>query len=494
METESLALDPRVCERARRARDPRFDGRFFIGVTSTRIYCRPVCPAPHAKRANVRYFPSAAAAAEAGFRPCLRCRPEVAPGTPAWNGTSATVSRGLKLIGAGALDDGSVDDLAARLGVSPRHLHRLFLQHLGASPIAVAQTRRLHFAKQLISDTRLPMAQVALASGFQSIRRFNDVMRALYGRTPSELRRLGRQTAARGAASEYVFQLAYRPPYDWQALLEFLAPRCIPGVEEVRDGAYRRSFDFDNRQGLFEVRARPRARSLEACIRFADSSRLLQIVARVRGMFDLAADPAAVARQFRHDPLLAPCLRRHRGLRVPGAWDGFELAVRAVLGQQVTVRGASTLAGRLVQAYGEPLQVSGAGALTHMFPDAAVLARAHLTGLPQARVRCVRALAQAVDEGALRFNGAIADNVLLERFKNISGIGDWTAQYVAMRAFNDPDAFPASDLGLLHAAAGESAALTPAALLRRAEAWRPWRAYAAMYLWSAAADAAARKS
>ena len=488
MDAAAVQLDPRICERARLARDPHFDGRFFIGVTSTGIYCRPICPSPTAKRLNVRYFPTAAAAAEAGFRPCLRCRPEVSPGTPAWNGTSATVSRGLKLIAEGALDEGGVDELAARLGVSARHLHRLFLQHLGAPPIAVAQTRRLHFAKQLIDETRLPMAQVALASGFQSIRRFNDVVRKLYGRTPSELRRLRRTAAPRTAAGEYVFRLAYRPPYDWHALLEFLAARATPGVEEVRSGTYRRSLVFKNRHGVLEVRALPREHALETRIRFPESACLLQIVARMRAMFDLAADPAVIAAGFRRDPLLGPLVKRHPGLRVPGHWDGFELAVRAVLGQQVTVRGATTLAGRLVQAHGEPLQFTDSGGLTHVFPSAQSLSQARLQGLPAARVHAIQSLAQAVAAGELRFDGGVPDDGFFARFRGIAGIGAWTVQYVAMRAFNEPDAFPAADLALLRAA-GSGRALTEAALRKRAEGWRPWRAYAAMHLWRAAADA-----
>lgn len=492
MDSVPAQLDAHVCNRARLARDPRFDGRFFIGVTSTGIYCRPVCPSPTAKRANVRYFPSAAAAAAAGFRPCLRCRPEVAPGTPAWNGTSATVSRGLKLIADGALDAGSVDHLAARLGVSARHLHRLFLQHLGAPPIAVAQTRRLHFAKQLIDATRLPMSQVALAAGFQSIRRFNDVLHKLYGRTPSELRRLREAEAPRTDTDEYVFRLAYRPPYAWHALLAFLALRATPGVEEVRDGAYRRSLVFENRHGVLEVHALKRAHALEARIRFPESAGLLRIVARVRAMFDLAADPAVIAQQLRRDPRLQPLIKRYPGLRVPGAWDGFELAVRAVLGQQVAVRSATTLAGRLVRAHGEPLQFADRGGLTHVFPSAEVLADADIAGLPAARARTLRTLARAVARGELRFAGGLPDEEFFARFQGIAGIGDWTAQYVAMRAFNEPDAFPASDLVLLRAA-GHGRALTPAALRRRAENWRPWRAYAAMYLWRAAADGAGPK-
>ncbi len=483
-----MELDQKTCDQARLTHDARFDGRFFIGVTTTGIYCRCICPAPSAKRQNVVYFPTAAAAAEAGFRPCLRCRPETAPGTPAWNGTSATVSRGLRLISEGALDDETVEYLSTRLGVTPRHLHRLFLQHLGASPIAVAQTRRLHFAKQLISDTDLPMTQVALASGFQSIRRFNATFSHLYGRTPTDIRRLHKSAATSTETGEYVFRLAFRPPYDWKALLAFLAARATPGVEAVVDSAYRRSIAFDGRQGVLEVRQLKRTHALEARVFFPDPARLLQIVTRLRTMFDVAADPAAIARNLRRDPLLAPHLKRHAGLRVPGAWDGFELAVRAILGQQVTVRGATTLAGRLAQDFGEPLQCANSLGLTHVFPRPAVLAKAKLTGLPQSRALSIRALAQATLTGEMSFDHRLQVSELLVSFTSIKGIGDWTAQYVAMRALGDPDAFPASDLVLLRMA-GAGKTLTPSALLKRAEAWRPWRAYAAMLMWRAAADA-----
>lgn len=490
MDFSPLPLDTRSCERARLARDPHFDGRFFIGVTSTGIYCRPICPSPSAKRANVRYFPTAAAAAEAGFRPCLRCRPETAPGTPAWNGTSATVSRGLRLISEGALDEGSVDALSVRLGVSPRHLDRLFVRHLGASPVAVAQTRRLHFAKQLISDTGLPMAQVALASGFQSIRRFNEVFRRLYERTPSELRNLNQSAAPVATQGEYVFRLGYRPPYDWEALLGFLAARATPGVEQVVDGSYRRSIVFNGKHGLLNVRQLPRAHALEVRVRFPEPAGLLQIVTRVRAMFDLGADPAAIAQDLRRDALLAPLVKRHPGLRVPGAWNRFELAVRAVLGQQVTVRGATTLTGRLAQAYGEPLQFADSGGLTHVFPTPQALATAKFRGLPAARVRTIQSLAQVAADGELRLDGGLPDEGFLARFTQIPGIGAWTAQYVAMRAFNEPDAFPAADLVLLRAVA-KGKLLTATALLKRAEHWRPWRAYAAMHLWRAAGNAPA---
>ncbi|MHB8424823.1 MAG: AlkA N-terminal domain-containing protein [Gammaproteobacteria bacterium] len=481
-----MELDEQTCEQARLTHDPRFDGRFFIGVTSTGIYCRSICPTPPAKRQHVRYFPTAAAAAEAGFRPCLRCRPEVAPGTPAWNGTSATVSRGLRLIAAGALDEDDVETLATRLGISSRHLDRLFMQHLGASPVAVAQTRRLHFAKQLISDTDLPMAQVALTSGFQSIRRFNDTFRKLYGRSPTELRRLRKAALPSAEQGRYVFQLAYRPPYDWESLLAFLAARATPGVEQVVDGGYRRSIAFRNQQGILEVRRADGAHALQVRINFPEPACLLQIVARVRDMFDLAADPALITRHFRGDVLLARLVKRHPGLRVPGHWDGFELAVRAILGQQVTVRGATTLAGRLVQSHGEPLEFRDSG-LTHVFPRAEALADAKLAGLPQSRVRSIRALAQAVAAGRLVFDYRLASQKLLAQFAEIEGIGNWTTQYVALRALNEPDAFPAGDL-VLRRMLGARQPLTESAVLKRAEGWRPWRAYAAMHLWRAAAE------
>jgi AraC family transcriptional regulator of adaptative response / DNA-3-methyladenine glycosylase II len=476
-----LELDEAACERARLARDPRFDGRFFIGVLSTGIYCRPICPAPTVKPGNVRYFPSAAAAAQNGFRPCLRCRPETAPGTPVWNGTAATVGRALRLIGEGALDERSVGDLSQRLGVSPRHLDRLFVRHLGAPPVAVAQTRRLEFAKQLVSDTSLSMTQVASASGFQSIRRFNAAFRRLYGRAPSELRRTPRLRSD-GPAGQYTFRLAYRPPFDWESQVEFLAARATPGVEEVRGGSYRRSFALQGSHGVLEVSPVPGAHALELRISLPDPSFLLQIVGRVRAMFDLDADPGVVAGQLVLDPLLAPLVRRYPGLRVPGAWEPFELAVRAVLGQQVTVRGASTLAGRLAGRFGEPLRVTGGDGLTHVFPRPQVLAEADIAGMPRARAQAIRALSRAVLRGEVDLTTGRNPNGLPEALMRVKGLGDWTAQYIAMRALGEPDAFPAGDL-VLRRMAGAGLALTAAGLRKRAEGWRPWRAYAAMYLW-----------
>ncbi|MFI4967289.1 MAG: DNA-3-methyladenine glycosylase 2 family protein [Gammaproteobacteria bacterium] len=485
----SLHLDFEACDRARLAQDPRFDGRFFIGVTSTGIYCRPICPAPTAKQRNVRYFPSAAAAAEAGFRPCLRCRPEAAPGTPAWLGTSATVRRALRLIHEGALDAESVEHLAGRLGIGPRHLHRLFVQHLGASPLAVAQTRRLHFAKHLIDDTRLAMTDIALASGFGSLRRFNDAFRNTYGRAPRDLRRARRGETLTDDALR--LRLAYRPPYDWLAIRDFFATRAIPGVERVDEDSYARSVSVGGKQGWIEVRPVPKADALELAVHGLGAESLFGIVSRVRQMFDLTADPADVRAVLKKDPLLMPLLKRRPGLRVPGAWDGFEIAVRAVLGQQVSVAAARTFAGRIVTACGTPL-ATASGGISHLFPTPTVLADADLSkiGLTGARTATLKALGKAVRDGAVNLeNGDDVRQALLE----VPGIGRWTAEYVAMRGLSDPDAFPAGDL-VLQRMAGEDKRLTERQLLERAEQWRPWRAYAVLHLWRAASDAAPVRS
>jgi AraC family transcriptional regulator of adaptative response / DNA-3-methyladenine glycosylase II len=458
-------LDPDVCERARLARDPRFDGRFFIAVTTTKIYCRPICPVPSPKACNVRFNPSAAAAAEAGFRPCLRCRPEASPGTPAWLGSSATVSRALKLIGESALDDRGVDDLADRLGIGARHLRRLFLHHLGATPVAVAQTRRVHFAKKLIDETRLPMAQVAMSSGFGSVRRFNATFQKLYGRTPSELRRVIRQT--NGAAGHYVFRLDYRPPYDWPSINAFLAARAIPGVETVTAEEYRRTIALEGgAAGAIAVRpVGGEARKLEVQIWYPDPSVLFRIVERVRRIFDLGADPGEISSSLtRHTPLRT-LVRKFPGLRVPGCWDGFEIGVRAILGQQVTVKAASTMSGRLAAKFGKPFEDG------MLFPAAGALAEADLEsiGLTRQRSQSIRDLARLVALRELRLDNSIEPEEFERRITAIRGIGPWTAQYVAMR-LGEPDAFPAGDLYLRDFA-------------QSAAAWRPWRAYAAMYLW-----------
>ncbi len=473
-------MNVEVWSRARLSRDVRFDGKFFVGVTTSGIYCRPVCPARAAKEGNVRYFPNAAAAAEAGFRPCLRCRPECSPGTPARSGT--TISRALRLIGESRLEDGGMQHLAECLGVSSRRLRRLFLLHLGASPSSVAQTRRLQFAKKLIDETSLPMTRVALASGFGSVRRFNANIRRVYHRTPTQIRRLARATASL-PEDHYLFRLRYRPPYDWNGMLAFLAARATPGVEAVESGSYRRSISVNGCCGCFAVSPDRKNDALAVRIQFGDPRALFLIIERVRAMFDLSADWTEIADMLRNDPALAARLEASPGLRMPGAWNGFELATRAILGQQITVKGATALTGRIVRAIGQPF--SGENRLTHLFPSPEILADADLAriGMPRARAETIRALARCVRDGQIRFEGIVDTEAFLSRLCEIPGIGKWTAQYVAMRALGEPDAFPSGDLGLLRALNLES----PRELERRAEAWRPWRAYAAMYLWSRAA-------
>jgi AraC family transcriptional regulator of adaptative response / DNA-3-methyladenine glycosylase II len=469
-----VLLDRETCRKARLARDPRFDGRFFIGVRTTRIFCRPICPARPPLEKNVDYYASAAAASAAGLRPCLRCRPECAPGTPAWNGSSTTVTRALREIAEGALDDESVSGLAERLGVTDRHLRRLFLEHLGAPPIAVAQTHRLLSAKRLLDDTALPVSAVALASGFGSVRRFNDTFRRTWGRSPREIRK--KRRAPDNAPLRLL--LRYRPPFDWPALLAFLETRAIPGVESVDEGVYRRSIAPGGVPGVIEV-----SHADSELIVEVDHSRpenMLTVVSRVRRLFDLDADPLAIASSLSTDPLLTPLVKAHPGLRVPGSWDAFELTIRAVLGQQVSVRGASTLAGRLVERFGRPL-ATPACRVTHLFPRPEDLAEADIAciGIPAKRAETLRSIAACVAA-----DGRPETCPTLEQLCALPGIGQWTAGYVGMRAFGDPDAFPAGDLVLLRAASAAS----PRELERRAESWRPWRAYAALYLWQGVRD------
>jgi AraC family transcriptional regulator of adaptative response / DNA-3-methyladenine glycosylase II len=477
-----MDLDHDACYRAISARDARFDGRLFTGVKTTGIYCRPICPARTPKSENVRFYATAAAAQEAGFRPCLRCRPETAPDLAAWRGSSNTVSRGLTLIEHGALDEDDVEGLADRLGVGERQLRRLFRQHLGASPVAVAQTRRVLLAKQLIHETQLPMAEVALASGFGSIRRFNETFAQLFGRSPRELRRSEGEVSA-ATSGEVAVLLRYRPPYDWPAMLSFLAARAIPGVERVGQ-TYARTIEVNGEVGIVEVAPTP-GNALRASIRFPALTALPTIIARLRRVFDLAAEPDVIAEHLREDADLAPLVAERPGLRAPGAWDGFELAVRAVLGQQITVRAAIGLAGKLVATYGEPLDKPEPG-LTHVFPRPERIAGADIStlGMPAKRAAAVSSLAQAIldDPGIFAAGRGLEDAVTALR--TLPGIGEWTAQYIAMRLLREPDAFPAADIGLMRALENGHGRPTASALLERAESWRPWRAYAAQHLWS----------
>lgn len=475
-----MQMDESQCYRAMLSRDRRFDGRFFTGVLTTGIYCRPVCPARAPKRENATYFPCAAAAEEAGFRPCLRCRPETAPGTPAWDGSSTTVARALRLIDDGVLDDGSIDDLSNRLGVSSRHLRRLFDEHLGASPISVALTRRLHFARRLLTDTALPMTEIAFSAGFSSLRRFNDAAVKAWRVAPTAVRRR-EPSQARGSIE---LTLGYREPFDWNGLLAFLCPRAIAGIEVIEGDVYRRTIRFGDSAGIVDVRPSVSTPSLRLSVPIDFARDLGRIVRQVRRLFDLDADPAAIGAALARYPTLARLVKERPGLRVPGSWDPFELAIRAILGQQVSVKGASTLAARLVSALG-PAVESGDPRLDRVFPAAERVAASSLDGLglTSARAATIRRFAAAVASGKLRLESASSLDEVVGEMTSIEGIGPWTAHYIAMRALGEPDAFPASDLGIRKALAENGTMPSGRRVAERAESWRPWRAYATMWLW-----------
>jgi AraC family transcriptional regulator, regulatory protein of adaptative response / DNA-3-methyladenine glycosylase II len=493
-----MELDHEACYRALSTRDARFDGRIFVAVRTTGVYCRPICPARTPKRENVTFYPTASAAQEAGYRPCLRCRPESSPDLAAWRGTSNTVSRALALIAEGALDGEAVDALAERLGIGERQLRRLFRQHLGASPIAVAQTRRVLFAKQLIVETTMPMTEVALASGFSSIRRFNATFHTLYRRPPRELRRSkligGELTGAEGIT----LKLPYAPPYDWDAMVAFLAARAIKGIEAIdAHHRYRRSIALDGAQGVISVEPDEREPALRVTIRFPRIHALANIVQRIRRIFDLSADPLAISDDLGRDAMLAPLVTRRPGLRVPGAWDGFEVAVRAMLGQQITVTAAVNLAAKLVASYGDPLRAICGDGLTHTFPTPGRIAQADLRslGMPASRAQALSSVAAAAcaDPRLFSVTQTLADAIA--KLRSLRGIGEWTAQYIAMRVLREPDAFPAADIGLLRALTPPGGSRPNAdEALARAEVWRPWRAYAAQHLWTADAGTAKAKT
>jgi AraC family transcriptional regulator of adaptative response / DNA-3-methyladenine glycosylase II len=490
-----MELDRDICYRALVTRDARFDGRFYTGVTSTGIYCRPVCPARTPKLEHCRFLPSAAAAHRAGFRPCLRCRPEIAPGLAGWRGTEQTVSRALGMIAEGALDDdGDLESLAARLGVGSRHLRRLFEQYVGAPPIAVAQAQRILFAKKLIDETSMSMAQVAFTAGFGSIRRFNDAMRRTYGRAPGDLRR------ARSGARDRVgitLEIPFVPPYDWSALVGFLAPRAIPGVESVAEDRYLRTVTIGEAVGRLEVRPAETGDHLRVTLDLSDLSSLPAAVARVRRLFDVDADITTIEEHLARDPRLAPLVGARPGVRVPGAWDPFELMVRAILGQQVSVAAATTLAGRLAARYGTPLPSANAGedvpCLLFPAPEQLRDLDPAAIGLPAGRAAAIGALASAVIDDPSLLRPYEPVETVVAKLCALPGIGAWTASYIAMRALREPDAFPATDLGLRRALEVDGVRPSATELAAAAEAWRPWRSYAAMHLWLASATASTSK-
>ena len=472
-------------ENARQSRDPRFDGRFFVGVLTTGIYCRPICPVRIPKKENVQLYRSAASAAEAGFRPCLRCRPESSPGTPAWIGAPYKVSKALHLIARGNLDGSSVDKLAEQLCIGPRQLSRLFQQYVGASPVAVAQTQRLHFAKKLLDETNLPLAEVCFAAGFGSVRRFNAVFQSTYARSPKELRK-GVRGRRRSKGEGIQVRLSYRPPLDWKSMLAYLEYRKIPGVEHIdlEQNAYRRTISIGESVGELCAQFSETEHSVLLQINFPDTRHLYHIVEKLRLLFDLKADSVEIEEFFKDDELLKEVVKKNPGTRVTGCWDGLEVTVRAILGQQVTVKAATTLAGRVAERYGE--NYSGSSAyLTRVFPTAETLATADLNGMGIVgqRIAAINVVAAKIAANEIVFDGVLETDEFVRRLCEIKGIGDWTAHYIALRVLNDPDAFPYSDLILRRAAANNQQTLAPKALLELAEVWRPWRAYAVILLW-----------
>ncbi|GEJ56289.1 DNA-3-methyladenine glycosylase 2 [Anaeromyxobacter diazotrophicus] len=479
-----MELDDDTCFRALAARDRRFDGRFFVAVRTTGIYCRPICPARTPRRDRVAFFARAAEAEREGYRACFRCRPELAPGAGPVDAVPRLVAAAAARIEAGFLNEGSVEELSAALGVTPRHLRRTVQAELGASPVELAQSRRLALAKQLLHDTALPMAEVALAAGFGSLRRFNAIFRDRFGRPPSSIRRDHGQGAA---GAPLVLRLEHRPPFDWETQLGFLAGRCTAGVEQVEDGTYRRTVHLGAHQGWVAVTADPARPALRVEVAPSLIGALMPLVARLRALFDLDARPDAIAARLGDDPLLARSLRRHPGLRVAGAFDGFEAAARVVLGQQVSVSAATTVAGRLAAALGGPVATPFPG-LDRLSASAEQVAaagedRIARLGMPGARARTLLGIARACAEGRLQLHRGGDVEATRAVLRGVPGVGPWTAELVAMRALGAPDAFPGGDLGVLRALGVASARAAEA----RAERWRPWRAYAVMHLWSGAA-------
>jgi len=473
-----MTLDSDACYRALAAHDSRFDGRFYVGVSTTHIYCRPVCTVRLPRRENCHFFASAAAAEVEGYRPCLRCRPELAPGNASVDSVARLAQGAVDLIENGVLDNGGIEHLSARVGVTSRHLRRIFDAEFGVSPIEYAQTQRLLLAKRLLTDTALPVTEVAGASGFASVRRFNALFKARYRMAPGRLREARGVVALPAALS---FDLSFRPPYDWESMLTFLRHRAIAGVEAVDDDTYARTLAVDHRGtrhvGHLEVRRVPRRPALRISVSPSLARAVPAVLSRVKHAFDLTCDPALVA------TALGALAEARPGLRVPGTFDGFELAVRAIVGQQISVRAARTLLGRIAQAFGEPL-AAGRHGPCWLFPTAlrvASLSPDDLVrlGVTNARARALIGLAQAVASDAFRLEPESEVESTVAALMTLPGVGAWTANYIAMRALRWPDAFLANDLVVLKAL-GETRATRAE---RRSESWRPWRAYAVIHLW-----------
>jgi len=471
------------CYRAVESRDPRFDGWLFSAVTTTGIYCRPSCPANTPRRRNVRFFRSAAAAQSAGFRSCRRCRPDASPGSPEWDVRGDLVGRAMRLIADGVVDREGVAGLARRLGYSERQLNRQLLAEVGAGPLAVARAQRAQTARLLIDATALPMSEIAFAAGFSSVRQFNDVIHSVFAVTPTGLRRKGR-LRDQDTGTAISLRLPFRAPMASDALIDFFAHRAVTGVDEVVEGRYRRSTALPHGPGVIELS--PSEAHVSCRLKLTDLRDLSSAVQRCKRLLDLDADPTAIGEVLKADPRLAPLVRRMPGRRLPGATDPYELAVRAVLGQQVSVAGARTTAARLAAAYGHRLPQPDGG-VTHLWPRPADLADAELAELrmPAARRDTVRTLSRALANGDISLDAGASWDDVFEHLVALKGIGPWTASYIVMRCLRNPDAFMASDLGVLRGARKLGLPETPRALEQVAERWRPWRAYALQYLWNA---------
>lgn len=473
------ALDPKQCYAAIQSHDPRFDGLFFVAVASTGIYCRPICRVRTPRFEHCSFYANAASAEQAGYRPCLRCRPELAPGNSRADAVKRIAHVAAERIQAGALTNTSVDTLAAELGISTRQLNRAVRSEYGVSPLTLALTSRLLMAKQLLTDTDLKVIDVAFASGFSSLRRFNDAFQKRYRLSPSQLRR---RKPAVGGSDVILLRLAYRPPLAWEALTSFLCTRGSSRLEQYHGERYLRSVRIDAATGW--IAAEPDAANHQIRVEVSSSllGQLIPLQTKLRRLFDLDASPALISAHLSQDETLAPLIKRMAGLRVPGTLDPFELSLRAILGQQVTVKAASTLFGRFVDRFGIPVETPLPG-LDRCAPPAEALADAALQdiidlGVTQRRAATIRELARALVEKRIVLDHGDRTTIM-DQLLALPGIGPWTAHYIAMRALSDPNAFPAADLGLARALNLDK----PAQLTRRAEGWQPWRAYGAMHLW-----------
>ncbi|MPZ63809.1 MAG: helix-turn-helix domain-containing protein [Propionibacteriales bacterium] len=476
--TTSIIEDHARCYRAVQSRDRRFDGVFYTAVRTTGIYCRPSCPAVTPRRRNVEFFATAAAAQRAGYRACRRCLPDATPGSAEWDVHADVAGRAMRLINDGYVERAGVEGLARRLGYTSRHLTRVLTRQLGAGPLALARARRAQAARILIETTTLPFGDVSFAAGFASIRQFNETVREVYGVTPTQLRKGSRAGTTTGRLA---LRLALRTPFDGQALLDFLGPRAVPGVEDVIDGAYQRTLRLPHGPGV--VTLEPRDDRVDATLSVEDLRDVPAVVERCRRLCDLDADPAAVMEVLGSDPLMRPLLRHRPGLRVPGHADGTELAVRAILGQQITVAAARTLAGRLVLQHGKPLD-KPVGKLTHVFPDASTLAALDpgTLAMPRTRARALVALCESIADGRVALDRSADRREVEAMLLEVPGIGPWTAGYIAMRALGDPDVFLPTDIGVRDTLRARH--IDPARAGELASAWRPWRSYALMHLWA----------